>query len=149
MSDKSQHEKMTPERFGEIAIKVAQDTAYVAAGIANVIAEKTKELIETQRSHLAEKTPEGVDPNFKSFVEQMPDQFKALMDDAQAQIQELAERGRAVINEMQAGQAKQKSEAFDLKDDAEAQPDDEEQIHVAEEDLISEGGHVEESDTDK
>lgn len=156
MSDKSQHEKMTPERFGEAAMKIAQDTAYVAAGIANVIAEKTKELIESQRSHLAERTPEGVDPNFKTFVEQMPDQFKALMDDAQKQFQELAERGRTVISDLQASANKPKAEAFDLKEDADAEPEaaqDEdavaEQIHIAEERLISEGGHVEESDDDK
>ncbi len=156
MTDKDQ-EKMTPERFGEAAMKIAQDTVYVAAGIANLIAEKTKELIDTQKSHLAEKTPEGVDPNFKTFVEQMPDQFKVLLDEAQKQIQDLAERGREAVKDMQTAAAKPKAEAFDLKEDAEAQADDpaegvaedvEEQIHVAEEDLISEGGHVEEGDDD-
>jgi hypothetical protein len=119
--------------------------------------EKTKELFEAQKSHLAEKTPEGVDPNFKTFVEQMPEQFKSLLDDAQKQIQELAERGRAAVKDMQAAASKPKAEAFDLKDDSDA-PDDEtveteeeieEQIHVAEEDLIAEGGHVEEDDIDK
>lgn len=138
------HEKMTPERFGEAALKFATETAYAAAGIANVVAEKARELIEQQRQTLADKTPEGVDPNFKKFVDTMPDQFKSILDEATKQFHDLAERGRATVADIQA-QAKQKAEAFDLKEGAEAAEDvvaETAEDVKAEADMVDEGGAV-------
>ena len=78
----AQGEKFTPEKLGDAAIKFATETVYAAAGLANVVAEKAKEFYDTQRKQIAENTPEGVDPNFRQFVDSMPDQFKTFMDDA-------------------------------------------------------------------
>lgn len=123
-------EKMTPERLGEMIIKIATETAYAAAGIADSVAAKAKELYEQQRRQLADVTPDGVDPNFKKFVDQMPDQVKNLVDEATKAYHDLADRGRHVVENL-AGQAAQaaKSEkaeksdhpgAFDLHEAADA-----------------------------
>ena len=125
MTEHNDNEKLTPERLGERALKLAQDPAYAAAGIAQVVAEKTKELLEQQRKQIAEKSPEGVDPNFKKFVETMPDQLKVLLDDATKQFHDLAEKGREYVEHLQAhAPVKATTDAdpgaFDLKEAAEA-----------------------------
>ncbi len=99
-------EKMTPERLGEMIIKIATETAYAAAGIADSVAAKAKVLYEQQRKTLDDVTPDGVDPNFKKFVDQMPDQFKNLVDEATKAYHDLADRGRHVVENL-AGQAAQ------------------------------------------
>ena len=124
-------EKFTPEQLGDAAIKFATETAYAAAGLANVLAEKAKEFYESQRKQIAEQTPEGVDPNFRQFVDAMPDQFKGFMDEATKAFHDMAERGRHSVADIQsqvnaARDAARDSrtnapEAFDLKDDAAAE----------------------------
>ena len=123
-------EKVTPEKFAENAIKFATETAYAAAGFANVLAEKAKVFYEQQRKQIAEQTPEGVDPNFRQFVDTMPDQFKGFLDEATKAFHDMAERGRHSVADFQgqvaaardaAKDARNDSpEAFDLKDDAAA-----------------------------
>lgn len=123
-------EKFAPEQFGEAVLKFATETAYAAAGVANVLAEKAKEFYEAQRKQIAEKTPEGVDPNFRQFVDSMPEQFKSFMDEANKAFHDMAERGRSSVADFQ-GQVQaardaardaraNSAEAFDLDDDASA-----------------------------
>lgn len=122
-------DKLSPERVGEAALKFATDTAYAAAGVANLLAEKAKVFYEQQKKQLAEKTPEGVDPNFRQFVDSMPDQFKVFIDEATKAYHDLAERGRHALENLQTQAqsafterpAKPESpEAFDLKEGAQA-----------------------------
>lgn len=119
-------EKFTPEKLGEAALKFATETAYAAAGVADTVAVKARELYESQRALLAEKTPEGVDPNFRRMVDQMPEQFKGFLDEATKAYHEMAERGRHVLADLQnqmaaARDAKEAPvEAFDLNDGADA-----------------------------
>ena len=122
-------EKFTPEKLGEAALKFATDTAYAAAGVADMIAVRARELYDTQRALIAEKTPEGVDPNFRQMVDQMPEQFKGFLDEATKAYHEMAERGRHVLADLQnqvaaARDAKEEPvEAFDLNDGADADAD--------------------------
>ncbi|MFT3875975.1 MAG: hypothetical protein QM708_06085 [Propioniciclava sp.] len=120
-------EKFTPEKLGEAALKFAAETVYAAAGVADMIAAKARELYEIQRAQIAEKTPEGVDPNFRKMVDSMPDQFKGFLDEATKAYHEMAERGRHAVADLQnqvaaARDAKpEKPEpvgVFDLNDDA-------------------------------
>lgn len=119
-------EPLSPERLGDLAIKFATETAFAAAGVADLVARSTKDFIDAQRKQLADRTPEGVDPNFKRFVDQMPDQFKAFMDDVTRTYHDMAERGRGAVSEFQAQVQTPKAEreeprgAFDLQDDVEA-----------------------------
>ena len=129
----TQGEKFTPEKLGDAAIKFATETVYAAAGLANVIAEKAKELYDAQRKQIADNTPEGVDPNFRKFVDSMPDQFKTFMDDATKAFHDLSDRGRTTMADFQdqvqtawkqwEEQQDEKTGAFDLKDAAEATDD--------------------------
>lgn len=125
-------EKFTPEKLGDLAIKFATETAYAAAGVANTLSEKAKELYESQRKQIAEKTPEGVDPNFRQFVDTMPDQFKVFMDDVVKAYHDMAEKGRLTVADLQAQAQNARTtkpakdegvSAFDLKDDAGASAD--------------------------
>lgn len=136
-------EKMTPEKFADQAIKFATETAYAAAGLADIVARKAKELYEHQRAQLAEKTPEGVDPNFKQFVDAMPDQLKQFMDEAEKRLHELAERGRSAVEHLQEQTAaRPKGDdapgAFDTEADAEASDVEGDPVH----DTVDEGGPV-------
>lgn len=126
-------EKFTPEKLGDAAIKFATETVYAAAGLANVIAEKAKEFYDAQRKQIADNTPDGVDPNFRKFVDSMPDQFKTFMDDATKAFHDLSERGRTTMSDFQdqvqtawkqwEEQQDEKTGAFDLKEGAEATDD--------------------------
>lgn len=131
----SEHEgeKLTPERVGEMAVKFATETAYAAAGVANLIAEKTREFMEQQRKQLAERTPEGVDPNFKQFVDGMPEQVKTFLDEVTKSYHDMAERGRVAVSDFQQ-QVQSRSETrtergnespFDIQEGAEADADPE------------------------
>lgn len=119
-------EGLTPERLGGMAIKFATETAYAAAGVADLVARSTKDFIDAQRKQLAERTPEGVDPNFKKFVDQMPDQFKAFLDDVTRTYHDMAERGRGAVTEFQSQMQAPKPErvdpdgAFDAREDVDA-----------------------------
>lgn len=121
-------EKFHPEKFADQAIKFATETAFAAAGLADMVAKKAKELYEQQKSQLAEKTPEGVDPNFKQFVDTMPEQLKTFMDEAEKRLHELSERGRHVVENLQAQTAARpkfddKQGPFDTDADVDADPD--------------------------
>ncbi len=126
-------DKLTPERVGEMAVKFATETAYAAAGVANLIAEKTREFMEQQRKQLAERTPEGVDPNFKQFVDGMPEQVKTFLDEVTKSYHDMAERGRVAVSDFQQ-QVQTRSETrtergnespFDIREGAEADADPE------------------------
>ncbi len=125
-------EKFTPEKLGDMAVKFATETAYAAAGLANVIADKAREFYEQQRKQIAANTPEGVDPNFRQFVDAMPDQFKTFMDEATKAYHDMAERGRNAVTDFQSAVQSARTEregkpenngAFDLLDDAGATDD--------------------------
>lgn len=123
-------EKFTPEQLGDAILKFATESAYAAAGAAQMLAERAKEFYEAQRKQIAEQTPEGVDPNFRQFVDSMPDQFKGFFDEATKAFHDLADRGRHTVADFQgqvtaareaAREARTNSpEAFDLQDDASA-----------------------------
>lgn len=139
-------EKFTPEKLGDMAVKFATETAYAAAGLANVIADKAREFYEQQRKQIAANTPDGVDPNFRQFVDAMPDQFKTFMDEATKAYHDMAERGRHAVTDFQSAVQSARTErdvkaenpgAFDLKDDAGATAD-------AEDVVAPEGAHHEE-----
>lgn len=117
-------DKLTPEKLGEAAVKFASETAFAAAGVANLIAEKAREFFEAQRRQLAEKTPEGVDPNFKQFVDGMPDQFKVFLDDVTKQYHDMAERGRHAVadfsQQVKDARATRPGGAFDVNEGVDA-----------------------------
>ncbi|MFV0450997.1 MAG: hypothetical protein ACK5LS_01945 [Propioniciclava sp.] len=138
--DTAEAASMTPEKLGDLAIKIATETAYAAAGVADLVARSTRDFIEAQRKQLAERTPEGVDPNFKKFVDGMPDQFKAFLDEMTKTYHDMAERGRGAVSEFQAQASRaarpEPTGAFDYADDVEAT--DADAVVAADEEVVVE-----------
>ncbi len=94
-------DKMTPKELGDLAIKFASDTAYAAAGFADVVAEKAREFVEKQRATIAEATPEaGTDPA-KAFLDQLSQQVNKLVEDMGHTYKDLADRGRDAVSKLQ------------------------------------------------
>lgn len=137
-------EKLTPEKVGEVAIKYATETVYAAAGVADLVAAKAKDFFESQRKQLAAKTPDGVDPTFKQFVDSMPDQFKSFLDEVTKQYHEMAERGRHAVADLQqqvnAARAErpEPTEAFDVHEGLDVE--DAESVVAPEADETPSGG---------
>lgn len=116
-------EKLTPKELGDMAVKFASDTAYAAAGFANLVAEKAKEFAEKQRAAMAEANPEAADQS-KAFLDQFTAQVNKFVEDLGHTYKDLAERGREAVAKMQhQAEAKPASKdapgMFDIVDDAE------------------------------
>jgi len=116
-------EKLTPKEVGDMAVKFASDTAYAAAGFANLVAEKAREFAEKQRAAMAEANPEAADQS-KAFLDQFTHQVNKFVEDLGHTYKDLAERGREAVAKMQ-HQAEAKPAPhdapgmFDIVDDAE------------------------------
>lgn len=118
-------DKITPKEFGDMAVKFASDTAYAAAGFANLVAERAREFADKQKITTLADT-EGHDQG-KAFLDQLNAQFNKFVEDLSHTYKDLAERGRDTVAKMQQ-QASAKAEApkgddapgpFDIVDDAE------------------------------
>lgn len=122
-------DKLTPKEVGDLAVKFASDTAYAAAGVANLIAEKARELSEKQKATLAQATAPGESGDrTKELIDQITAQVNKFVEEVGHTYKELADRGRDAVAKMQA-QAAARAEtpkgddapgAFDIVDDAEA-----------------------------
>ncbi|SMO54241.1 hypothetical protein [Propioniciclava tarda] len=120
-------DKVTPNQLGDLAMKFASETAYAAAGFANLVADKAREFADKQREFadkqratLAE-AGEG-DPG-KAILEQFTAQVNKFVEELGHTYKDLADRGRDALAKAQA-QAKSvaKDDApgmFDLVDGAE------------------------------
>lgn len=122
-------DKMTPKELGDAAVKFATDTAYAAAGFANLVAEKAREFTEKQRVTFADtgEHPEGADRT-RELLDQVTAQVNRFVEEIGHTYKELSDRGREAVARMQA-QAQARAEAprgddapgpFDIVDDADA-----------------------------
>jgi len=104
-------EKMTPKELGDLAVKVASDTAFAAAGVANLVAEKAREFADRQRASLAD-TQRHTEAGEKTheFLDQLSTQLTRFVDDLTQTYKDLADRGRDALARMQA-QADAKADA--------------------------------------
>jgi len=116
-------EKLTPKEVGDMALKFASETAYAAAGFANLVAERAREFAEKQRAAVADAGPEATD-HTKAFLDQVTAQMNRFVDELGHTYKDLADRGRDAVAKMQQ-QAAAKPDAkdapgmFDIVDDAE------------------------------
>lgn len=119
-------DKVTPKEFGDMAVKFASDTAYAAAGFANLVAEKAREFADKQKVQTFADTEAGNDHG-TAFIDQLNAQFNKFVEDLGHTYKDLADRGRDTVAKMQQ-QASAKAEApkgddapgpFDIVDDAE------------------------------
>jgi hypothetical protein len=122
-------EKLTPKELGDLAVKFATDTAYAAAGFANLIAEKAREFTDKQKVTLAQATAPGESADkTKELLDQFTAQVNKFVEEVGHTYKELADRGRDAVAKMQS-QAAARAEApkgddkpgpFDMMDDADA-----------------------------
>lgn len=122
-------EKLTPKELGDLAMKFATDTAYAAAGFANLIAEKAREFTDKQKVTLAEATTPGESADkTKELLDQFTAQVNKFVEEVGHTYKELADRGRDAVAKVQA-QAAARADApkgddapgpFDITDDADA-----------------------------
>jgi hypothetical protein len=116
-------EKLTPKEVGDMALKFASETAYAAAGFANLVAEKAREFAEKQRAAVADVGADAPD-HTKAFLDQVSAQMNRFVDELGHTYKDLADRGRDAVAKMQQ-QAAAKPDAkdapgmFDIVDDAE------------------------------
>lgn len=105
LDEKLRHmDAVSPKELGDMAVKFASDTAYAAAGLADVVAEKAREFSTKQRSEFADTHGEGEDAT-KAFLDNVNVQFAKFMEDVQATVKDLADRGRDAVAK-KAGQPK-------------------------------------------
>ena len=117
-------EKLSAEKLGEQAMKFASETAYAAAGFANVVADKAKTFYEQQRAQYVETHPEAAGgPGAKQFLDQLSDQVNRLVEDVTKGYKEMADRGRTLVNKSPMAHYKDGKGPFDLDDDADASAD--------------------------
>nr|NLI49825.1 hypothetical protein [Propionibacterium sp.] len=122
-------EKLTPKELGDLAVKFATDTAYAAAGFANLIAEKAREFTDKQKVALVQATnPAESAERTKELLDQFTAQVNKFVEEVGHTYKELADRGREAVAKVQA-QAAARAEApkgddkpgpFDIIDDADA-----------------------------
>ncbi len=117
-------ERMTAKEIGDLAIKFATDTAYAAAGFADLVGEKAREFTEKQRASMAESGETPADQT-KAFLEQVSAQMNKVVEDMGHAYRDLAERGRDALVKLQQQQQAARPEPkdapgmFDISDDAE------------------------------
>lgn len=116
-------ERMSAKEFGDLALKFASDTAYAAAGFADMVGQKARDYADKQRAAAAE-SGETPTEQTKAFFEQVSAQMNKVFEEMGHAYKDLAERGRDAISKMQQ-QASEKPEPkdvpgmFDIVDDAE------------------------------
>ncbi len=93
----SEDDRLTPEKLGEAARKVATETAYAAAGFAGLVGEKAKAFYDEQRKQYTEAHPDEDAPKAKAFLDQLSEQLNRFADDLSRGYKEMAERGRDVV----------------------------------------------------
>jgi len=122
-------EKLTPKELGDLAVKFATDTAYAAAGFANLIAEKAREFTDKQKVTLVQAAnPAESAEKTKELLDQFTAQVNKFVEEVGHTYKELADRGRDAVAKVQA-QAAARADApkgddapgpFDITDDADA-----------------------------
>lgn len=118
-------ERQSGEKLADQAMKFASETAYAAAGFANVVADKAKAFYETQKAQYAETHPDTTSQGAKQFLDQLSDQLTKFIDDVQKGYKDMAERGRTVVSSRGATtQPRDDKGPFDMDDDVMDAPAD-------------------------
>jgi len=94
----SNNTRITPDRVGKVATKVAAETAYVITGLADVLAGTVQDVVRQGKHTYTERKSAGGSP-VKDFARQMPDQFKGLAGEVKEAYESLSARGRAVFSD--------------------------------------------------
>lgn len=89
--------RMTPDRVGRIAAKVATEATYLAVGLADVVAGTVQDVIRQGRQTYTERKAEGGRP-VADYARQVPGQMKGFAAELKDTYESLAARGRTVVS---------------------------------------------------
>ena len=89
--------RLTPEKIGEAARKMATETAYAAAGFAGLVGEKARAFLDEQKKQYTDAHPDEDGPSAKAFLDQLSEQLNRFADDVTRGYKDMAERGRNVV----------------------------------------------------
>ncbi|MGO1385280.1 MAG: hypothetical protein ACTHWA_04055 [Arachnia sp.] len=90
-------DRLTPEKIGEAARKVATETAYAAAGFAGMVGDKARAFYDEQKKQYTDAHPDEDGPSAKAFLDQLSEQLNRFADDLSRGYRDMAERGRDVV----------------------------------------------------
>ena len=90
--------RITPEKVGRMATRVAAEAAYVVTGMADVLAGTVQDVVNQGRTSYTERRAAGASP-VKDYAKQMPNQVKGLVGEVKEAYQMLSARGRSVVSD--------------------------------------------------
>ena len=90
--------RITPEKVGRVATKVAAETAYVLTGMADVLAGTVQDVVKQGKATYTERRAAGGSP-VKDYAKQMPNQMKGLAGEVKEAYETLSARGRSVLSD--------------------------------------------------
>ncbi len=90
--------RITPEKVGRMATKVAAEAAYVVTGLADVVAGTVKDVVNQGKTTYTERRAAGGSP-VKDYAKQMPTQMKGLVGEVKEAYESLSARGRVVLKD--------------------------------------------------
>lgn len=90
--------RITPERVGRIAAKVATQAAFVVTGLADVLAGTVQDVVRQGKHSYTERRAAGASP-VGDYARQVPGQVKGLAGEVKDAYTALAARGRTVFTQ--------------------------------------------------
>lgn len=94
----SSHTRITPEKVGRIATRVAAEAAFVLTGMADVVAGTVQDVVKQGRATYTERKAAGETP-VASRVRQVPGRVQGLIGEVKEAYRGLSDRGRTVLSE--------------------------------------------------
>ncbi len=94
----SSHTRITPEKVGRIATRVATETAFVLTGMADVVAGTVQDVVKQGRATYTERKAAGETP-VVTRVKQVPGRVQGLIGEVKEAYRSLSDRGRTVLAE--------------------------------------------------
>lgn len=90
--------RITPNKVGKVATKVATEAAYVITGLADIVAGTVQDVVKQSRQGYTDRRAAGDRP-VADYARQVPQQLKGFVDEVKEAYVGLSTRGRTVFTE--------------------------------------------------
>ncbi len=90
--------RITPNKVGKVATKVATEAAYVITGLADIVAGTVQDVVKQSRQGYTDRRAAGDRP-VADYARQVPQQMKGFVDEIKEAYVGLSTRGRTVFTE--------------------------------------------------
>ncbi len=90
--------RITPDKVGRIAAKVATEAAYVITGLADIVAGTVQDVVKQSRQSYSERrVAAGGSSPVREYTRQVPQQLKGFVGELKDAYAGLSARGRSVF----------------------------------------------------